>query len=206
LLKQRQEGHAMRSKKAQGAKTAKSPARGRRIGLTSAIGPKATTAVVIVTLAGGLWYGSHQRLSAKTPTPVVETQTEFAAAPDPSSSPKKAPVAKAHDSTTGSTENTSAAVKSAKAPVTTLEGCLERNGDSFRLKETSGTDAPKARSWKSGFLKKGAASVDVLDTNESLGLANRVGTRVSVSGTLVDRQMQAHAIHRVASSCSAVQP
>ena len=151
----------MRSKKAQGAKTAKSPTRGRRIGLTSAIGPKATTAVVIVTLAGGLWYGSHQRLSAKTPTPVVETQTEFTAAPDPSSSPKKAPVAKAHDSTTGSAENTSAAAKSAKAPVTTLEGCLERNGDSFRLKETSGTDAPRARSWKSAFIKKSQAAVDL---------------------------------------------
>ena len=91
---------------------------------------------------------------------------------------------------------------SAKAPIATLEGCLERNGDAFRLKDTSGADAPKARSWKSGFLKKGAATVEVLDTAASLGLAKRVGTRVSVSGTLVDRQLQAHTIHRVASSCS----
>ena len=187
----------MRSKKAPSPKTAKSPIRRKRIGLTSAIGPKATTAVVCVVLAGGLWLGSYMRVSAKTKTPAhaVETQPEMT--PDPSAAPMKAPVAKAHDGTTPE-----ATVAKAKAPVTTLEGCLERSGDSFRLKDTSGADAPKSRSWKSGFLKKGPAAVDVVDSSESLGLANRVGTRVSVSGTLVERQMQAHAIHRVASSCS----
>jgi hypothetical protein len=115
----------------------------------------------------------------------------------------KAAVAKAHDGSAPSApEGTSAATTPAKGPVTTLEGCLEQNGDSFRLKDTSGADAPKARSWKSGFLKRGPATVDVLDSGASLGLAKRVGTRVSVTGTLVDKQMQAHAIHRVASSCS----
>jgi hypothetical protein len=192
----------MRLKKAKGAKTVKSPTRAKRIGLTSAIGPKATTAVVIVTLAGGLWFGSHQKVSAKTKTTTLAADTEPGIAPDPSPA-LKAPVAKAHDGTNPSAPtDMSAAARSPKGPVTTLDGCLERNGDSFRLKDTSGTDAPKARSWKSGFLKKGAATVDVLDASESLGLANRVGTRVSVSGTLVDRQMQARAIHRVASSCS----
>jgi hypothetical protein len=190
----------MPSKKTPATKTAKSPVRGKRIGLTSAIGPKATTAVVIVTIAGGLWYGSHQKLAAKAKTPsAVETQPEIA--PDPAAPPMKAPVARAHDtSTPGSTDPS--ASKSAKAPVTTLEGCLEKSGDTFHLKDTSGVDAPKARSWKSGFLKKGAATVDVVDGSESLGLPNRVGTRVSVTGTLVDRQMQARAIHRVSSSCS----
>ena len=90
--------------------------------------------------------------------------------------------------------------------MTTLQGCLEKSGDAFRLKDPSGTDAPKARSWKSGFIKKSPAAVDLVDPSESLGLANRVGTRVSVTGTLVDREMQAHAIHRLASSCNAVQP
>ena len=189
----------MRSKKAPRSKTAK-PSQ-RRIGLTSAIGPKATTTVVIAILAGGIWLGSHQRVSAKAKTtPVVETEPGIA--PDPSAASMKAPVAKAHADASPITAETTTASNSAKPPLTTLEGCLERNGDSFRLKDTSGTDAPKARSWKSGFLKKGAASVDVLDSADSLGLAKRVGTRVSVSGTLVDRQMQAHTIHRVASSCS----
>jgi len=186
----------MPSKKTPAAKTPKS-IRGKRIGLTSAIGPKATTAVVIVTLAGGLWYGSHQKLAAKAKTPAAaDTQPEIA--PDPAA-PMKAPVARAHDtSAPAPTES----AKSAKAPVTTLEGCLEKSGETFHLKDTSGVDAPKARSWKSGFLKKGSATVDVVDGSESLGLPNRVGTRVSVTGTLVDRQMQARAIHRLSSSCS----
>src|SRR5438552_2533587 len=33
----------------------------------------------------------------------------------------------------------------------TITGCLEKHGDGFQLKDTSGADAPKARSWKSGF-------------------------------------------------------
>jgi hypothetical protein len=189
----------MRSKKAPRSKTAKTSQ--RRIGLTSAIGPKATTTVVIAILAGGIWLGSHQRVSAKATTATPAVETEPGIAPDPSAAPMKAPVAKAHNVTSPVPAETTAS-NSAKPPMTTLEGCLEQNGDSFRLKDTSGTDAPKARSWKSGFLKKGAASVDVLDSGDSLGLAKRVGTRVSVSGTLVDRQMQARAIHRVASSCS----
>src|SRR5437899_9031326 len=109
----------MRSKKAPRAKTAKLLIRGKRIGLTSAIGPKATTAVVIVVLAGGIWVGSHQRLSAKmnTPTTAAETQAEIG---DPSS-PNKAAVARAHDAGNlpGATE-TAAAAKSPKVPVTTL--------------------------------------------------------------------------------------
>ena len=190
----------MRSKKAPRPKTAKSPH--RRIRLTSAIGPKATTTVVIAILAGGIWLGSHQGVSAKAKTTTPAAETEPGIAPDPSAAPTKAPVAKAHDGTAPAAAETSAASTTAKAPVATLEGCLERNGDAFRLKDTSGADAPKARSWKSGFLKKGSATVDVLDASDSLALAKRVGTRVSVSGTLVDRQMQAHAIHRLASSCS----
>jgi hypothetical protein len=193
----------MRSKKAQGAKTAKPAARGKRIGLTSAIGPKATTAVVIVVLAGGLWVGSRQRVSATSTTPTAAADTQPGNAADASPAMTKAPVAKAHETTSATaTKNTAAAPKPAKGPITTLEGCLERSGDTFRLKDTAGADAPKARSWKSGFLKKGTTSVDVLDPAESLGLANRVGTRVSVTGMLVDRAMQARSIHRVASTCN----
>jgi hypothetical protein len=94
------------------------------------------------------------------------------------------------------------ASKPAKGPVTTIEGCLVQNGDTFHLKGTTGVDAPKSRSWRSGFLKKGNSTVDVVDSSKSLGLANRVGTRVSVTGTLTDRELQAHSIHRVSSSCS----
>ncbi len=195
----------MRStKKTAAAKTSRTRARGKRIGLTSAIGPKATTALVIVTLAGGLWYGSHQRLAAKTKTASLAADTRSEMAADPAAAPTTSTGTKTHDNTATAPVSleASAAAKPPKAPVSTLEGCLERSGETFRLKDTSGADAPKARSWKSGFLRRGPATVDVLDAGDSLGLANRVGTRVRISGPMIDRQMQARTIHRVASSCS----
>jgi len=89
----------------------------------------------------------------------------------------------------------------AGAPIT-ITGCLERENDGFRLKNTSGADAPKSRSWKSGFLKKGSASVDVVDPPKKLRLAEHVGERVSMTGVLVDRDMQVRSMQRVAPSCN----
>ncbi len=87
------------------------------------------------------------------------------------------------------------------ARMTTVSGCLDRSDESFRLKDTSGADAPKARSWKSGFLRKSAASIDVVDATHRLRLANHVGQRVSLTGTLEDRSMQARSLQRIAGSC-----
>jgi hypothetical protein len=172
----------------------------RRIGLTSAIGPKATTAVVVCVLAGGIIVGAHQRsVSAKAKaTEAADMQPVMTAdaAPDPSNKPAAA------KHLTAATSGTESPATAPKAPVATLAGCLEKSGDGFHLKDTSGADAPKSRSWKSGFLKKGAASVTVVDGADSLGLQNRVGQRVSVTGTLVDREMQAHSIRRISSSCN----
>lgn len=94
----------------------------------------------------------------------------------------------------------------AKAPVqesdvVTLTGCLERDKRTFRLKDTAGSDAPKSRSWKSGFLKKGSATIDVVDAANRLKLPDHVGERVSVTGTLVDREMSARSLRRIEASC-----
>jgi hypothetical protein len=89
-----------------------------------------------------------------------------------------------------------------KAPPVTITGCLERDDNSFRLKETAGDNAPKSRSWKSGFLKKGPAPVAVVDASNRLKLQSHVGERVSVTGTLVDREMQGRSLQRVASNCN----
>jgi len=85
----------------------------------------------------------------------------------------------------------------------TIEGCLERADDAFRLTDTSGTNAPTSRSWKSGFLKKRPATIEVRDSVKRVNLASHVGQRVSVTGTLVDRQMRVGALQRVSSSCRA---
>jgi hypothetical protein len=86
------------------------------------------------------------------------------------------------------------------APVT-IAGCLERDDETFRLKDTSGADAPRSRSWKSAFLKKGAAPVEVVDASKRLKLTNHVGQRVSVTGTLSDGEMQIRSLRRLAASC-----
>ena len=83
----------------------------------------------------------------------------------------------------------------------TIAGCLERDDETFRLKHTTGADAPKSRNWKSGFLKKSSASIEVVDVGNRLRLSNHVGQRVSVTGMLGDRQLQLRSLERVAGSC-----
>ena len=84
----------------------------------------------------------------------------------------------------------------------TITGCLERGDSTFRLKDTTGADAPKSRSWKSGFLKSGSASIQVIDAGDRLNLSNHVGQRVSLTGTLVDREMKARSLQSISASCN----
>jgi hypothetical protein len=84
----------------------------------------------------------------------------------------------------------------------TITGCLERSDENFRLTDTSGTTAPTSRSWKSAFLKKRPATIEVVDSVKRLNLKSHVGERVSVTGTLVDREMRVGSLQRVASSCA----
>jgi hypothetical protein len=87
------------------------------------------------------------------------------------------------------------------APVT-IFGCLERSNETYRLTDTDGADAPKARSWKSAFFKKGAAAVEVVDPGNHARLSSHVGHRVGVTGTLSERHLQVRSIRRISSSCS----
>jgi hypothetical protein len=82
-------------------------------------------------------------------------------------------------------------------PTATLTGCLERADDEFRLNDTTGTKAPKARSWKSAFLTKRPASVTVVPDSTALQLSRHVGYRVTVTGPLQDREMRIKTLRRV---------
>jgi hypothetical protein len=84
---------------------------------------------------------------------------------------------------------------------TTITGCLVADDDTFRLKNTSGTDAPKSRSWKSGFLRKRSATITLVDAGLSLHLAEHVGERVAVTGALTDRELRPRSVRRIAASC-----
>ena len=65
----------------------------------------------------------------------------------------------------------------------TITGCLERDDDTFRLKDATGVNAPKARSWKTGFIKKGPAAIEIIDAAHRR-LTDLVGRRVNVTGVL----------------------
>ena len=87
------------------------------------------------------------------------------------------------------------------APVT-ITGCLELDEDTFRLKDTSGVDAPKSRSWRSGFLKKRTSSIQLVDATHSLNLTQYVGQRVAATGVLMNRELRTRSLHSVAASCN----
>jgi len=116
---------------------------------------------------------------------------------------QETPISKAQKPST--IEATSASAESAAAvpgaELATIEGCLIQDADQFQLKNTSGEDAPKGRSWKSGFLHKRAKTVDVLDQTRRLNLAGHVGERVTITGILDDRELQGTSLKRVAESC-----
>jgi hypothetical protein len=92
------------------------------------------------------------------------------------------------------------ATDGATMPIT-ITGCLEEHDSAFRLKDTEGDDVPRSRSWKSGFLKKGAAPISVVDATSRLRLASHAGERVRVSGTLADREMKVRSLQTVAPGC-----
>jgi len=99
--------------------------------------------------------------------------------------------------------NASAEEKAAAAALEpiTLTGCLQKDDDTFRLKDVEGQNVQKARSWKSGFLKKGAPRIEVVDASNRLRLVNHVNHRVTVTGTLYEKEMVASSLKMVASSC-----
>ncbi len=117
------------------------------------------------------------------------------------------PVAKAQKPAAVTAAKPAAAQAAANAsaqpaePVT-IVGCLVQNDETFRLKNTAGEDAPKGRSWKSGFLKKSSKTIEVLDERHRLNLASHVGEQVSVTGMLDDKELQGTSLKRVAESCN----
>jgi hypothetical protein len=95
-----------------------------------------------------------------------------------------------------------AATAAAQAPEkVTITGCLEQKDDIFRLKDTEGVDVPKSRNWKTVFLTKHPATVNLVDQRNKNRLANHVGERVSITGMLSDRDLDVQRLSRVANTC-----
>jgi hypothetical protein len=90
------------------------------------------------------------------------------------------------------------------SPAVTISGCLEMTVDQeeFRLTETEGADAPKSRGWRSGFLTKRSAPVELTDLSDTAGLRKYVGLRVAVTGFLTDRKLRVRSFQAAGTSCN----
>ena len=87
-------------------------------------------------------------------------------------------------------------------PAVTITGCLELESESFWLKDTSGIGTPTARSWRSAFLRKRPARIELVDATNALPLPTYIGQRVAATGLLVNREMQTRSLYRVGGSCN----
>jgi hypothetical protein len=95
--------------------------------------------------------------------------------------------------------------KADKVKTVTLTGCVRNGGErnSFMLTKVEGADAPRARGWKTGYLLKRPSNVGVVAAASSIRLKDHVGRRVTVTGTVDQKdrtQIKARSI-RVLSSC-----
>lgn len=82
----------------------------------------------------------------------------------------------------------------------TITGCLAQNNDGFWLKDASGAELSKSRSWRTGFFKKSAPRVDVVASGGML--SSYVGHRVAATGVLTDHELRARSVRSIARSCS----
>ena len=162
-------------------------------------------AICLVSIAALAACQPSQSLdAAATNSAPVTLQAAPSAKPAPKKTAAKAPAIGARPVTTKQNAIEPVTAKqSADEPVmTTVTGCLELRDDGmFQLKDTDGADAPKSRTWKSGFIKKGAAKVDVFDAGNRLKLGTHVGYRVSISGTLNDRELRARSLRATSETC-----
>lgn len=91
----------------------------------------------------------------------------------------------------------SAATSDATAPaLITISGCFEMSidGETFRLADTEGANVPKVRTWRSGFLKKQAVPVELLELGDRAAARTYVGQRVTATGVVENREMRVRSL------------
>jgi hypothetical protein len=106
--------------------------------------------------------------------------------------------------TVNTVANTASDATSAAAPTpVTISGCLEMSIDRerFRLADTEGANVPKARTWRSGFLKKEATPVDLLEVADPATVRKYVGQRVTATGVVENREMRLQSLRASGNGC-----
>lgn len=139
----------------------------------------------------------------KLPAPSKPRASESAKSADVKPAPAKLEMAKPE---AAKPEPVAAVAKTAAAPEpttqepVTITGCLAQNNDGFWLKDASGAELSKSRSWRTGFFKKSAPRVDVVAGGGLL--SSYVGHRVAATGVLTDHELRARSVRSIARSCS----
>jgi hypothetical protein len=172
------------------------------------------TASSLCLIAILMLMGSRRGAAPEEPVMAADesTMTAETSTPEPVQTPPRrarrtaAPVSKAVKAETKAAfeaPDASAEDKAAAASLEpiTLTGCLQKDDDTFRLKDLEGMNVEKKRSWKSGFLRKGTPKVEIVDASNRLRLVNHVNHRVTVTGTLYEKEMVASSLRMVSSSC-----
>ena len=136
--------------------------------------------------------------SAQSKTPVKAPAKAAAAKPAPAkAAPAKAATAKAAPAKAATT---TVAVVPVDPNSVTMIGCLESDGNNYRLADVQGNQAPKGRSWKTGFVTKKTKNIDLVGAPASLKLQDHVGRKVSVSGLKDDEtHLKARSIRQLGS-------
>src|ERR1700741_5366750 len=109
------------------------------------------------------------RSSESTSAAPAAPESTVAAAPATNAVPARTP--KAATAPAAKPQSGEAAKAEETAVPATIEGCLVQDNETFRLKNTSGEDAPKGRSWKSGFIKKSSKTIELLDARRRVNRA-----------------------------------
>jgi len=151
----------------------------------------AGASVVAFIAVGAIVLVAHQATPASTATTTVKP----AAVSQPIAEPAKKTAAPAK----GKTANAKGVVQTPQ--IVTVTGCLVEKNDAFRLKNTDGADAPKSRSWKTLGMTKHASSLTLIDTTKRLKLGSHVGERVSVTGTLNEKELDLKSLKPASGSC-----
>lgn len=139
---------------------------------------------------------------ARTVPPVATVQPVSSAAPAPAAVTKAAmsrPTETARTRVEIAPADTQPAGPAESIDTVTISGCLDFDGKSAWLKDASGAEAVRARSWRSGFLKKRSSRIALVDGATSAEAYD--GRRVSVTGVLVDREMHVSSLKPIADDC-----
>jgi hypothetical protein len=129
-----------------------------------------------------------------------------------STTPKRESVASKPIQASASYEPLAVAVASKKPSSTdakpaaadsTYVGCLRSEGDGQKLvlTEVGGKDVPQSRNWKTMFVTKKSAKLEVRPAG-TLALRQHVGQTVQVSGRRVDDRIAARSVKVVGATCS----